>query len=206
MTYGVVYLVTNKHTGEQYVGQTRQKFLRRWAAHINTAKSKVAKKYKLANAILMFGEDAFLVEDLFYAFDAVGLDSAEIQIIDALKPTYNIAKGGAGHRGVRPSVEGCKARSERLRQQWANPEWRKAQVERIKAVAKTPEATLRGRTVSALGSAARAKQVVCVELNTAFDSIAEAARQLGMSHTGVRHAIAHKIQARGQFTLQEVVS
>lgn len=204
MTYGVVYLVTNKHTGEQYVGQTRQKFLRRWAAHINTANSNVAKKYKLANAILAHGEDAFLVEDVFYAFDAAGLDAAEVEIISALQPTYNIAKGGAGHRGVRPSEAVCNARSERLKKQWSDFGWRKAQVEKIQATTKTPEARARGQKVAALGSAARAKQVVCLELNTAFDSIAEAARQLGLSHTGVRHAIAHKIKARGHYTLQEV--
>ena len=35
--YGSIYIVTNTVTGEQYVGQTRQKALRRWKCHIKNA-------------------------------------------------------------------------------------------------------------------------------------------------------------------------
>ncbi len=204
--YGSIYVVTNTATGEQYVGQTRQKAVRRWKCHINTANSKVATKYKLAQAILEHGEAAFKFSEVFSAFDAEALDAAEVGFIAALAPAYNIAKGGAGHRGVTPSAEVCRVRSERLKRQWADPVWRAAQLAKLHTLAESPGASLRGKHVAALGSAARAKKVFCTEIKHVFPSVAEAARVLGLSHSGVRHAIAHKIKARGQYTLQEVVS
>jgi group I intron endonuclease len=153
--YGSIYVVTNTVTGEQYVGQTRQKALRRWKCHVNTANSKVATKYKLAQAILEHGANAFKFAEFFSAFDAAALDIMEVKLIEELSPAYNIAKGGAGHRGVVPSAEICKARSERLKRQWADPDWREIQIEKIKQVAATPEATERGRKVAVLGTAAR---------------------------------------------------
>lgn len=153
--YGSIYVVTNTATGEQYVGQTRQKAVRRWKCHINTANSKVAAKYKLAQAITKYGQTAFEFKEVFSAFDAPALDAAEVAFIAELAPAYNITKGGAGHRGVVPSVEVCRARSERLKQQWANPVWRAGQLEKLKAMAATLEASERGKKVAAIGNAAR---------------------------------------------------
>lgn len=204
--YGSIYVVTNTATGEQYVGQTRQKAVRRWKCHINTANSKVAAKHKLAQAITKYGQGAFDFKEVFSAFDAPALDAAEIAFIAKLAPAYNIAKGGAGHRGVVPSDEVCRARSERLKRQWSDPVWRAGQLEKLKKLAESPEAVLRGKRVAALGSAARAKKVFCAEIDQIFSSVAEAARALGLSHSGVRHAIAHRIKARGQYTLQGVAS
>ena len=153
--YGSIYVVTNTVTGEQYVGQTRQRAARRWKCHINTARSKVAVKYKLASAIIQYGADAFIFKEFFTAFDAKALDAIEVQTIAELKPAYNIAKGGAGHRGVVPSPAVCRQRSERLKKQWADPEWRAAQIEKIKMLAASPEARERGKKVAALGNKAR---------------------------------------------------
>lgn len=153
--YGSVYLVTNTVTKEQYVGQTRQKPERRWKTHINTANSAVAPKYLLAQAILKYGTEVFRFSEVFCAFDADALNSAEIEWIAAVAPAYNITKGGAGHRGVVASPEVCKARSERIKRKWADPVWRAAQVEKLKQLAATPEAVARGRAVAAIGIAAR---------------------------------------------------
>lgn len=202
--YGSIYVVTNTATGEQYVGQTRQQALRRWKCHVNTANSSVAKKYLLAQAIALHGAQTFAFEEVFTAFDADALNEAEVQMIAELGPRYNIAKGGAGHRGVVPSSEVCKNRSERLKRQWANPDWRQRQLEKIKLLAATPEARERGKKVAALGSAARAKKVFCSEQNMLYPSVAAAAKALGLSHSGVRNALANKIRAKGQYTLQEV--
>ena len=204
--YGSIYVVTNTATGEQYVGQTRQKALRRWKCHINTANSKVAAKHKLATAIIQHGEAVFKFEEVFTAFTPEALNEAEVLMIADLQPVYNIAKGGAGHRGVVPSPDVCAKRSERLKRQWQNPEWRQQQIEKIKLLASTPEAKERGRQVARLGSAARAKQIFCVEQKTVYPSVAETARALGMSHSGVRHALSHKIKAKGVYTLQEATA
>lgn len=155
MLYGVIYLITNKCTGEQYIGQTRKKAAQRFSSHISMAYSPTTKKYKLAKAIVQYGAGAFDMQELYCAFDSGALNQAEICLIADYKPAYNIAKGGAGHRGVKPSAEVCKARSERLKRQWKNPEWRAKQCEKIKALAKTPEASLRGKQVAAIGIKAR---------------------------------------------------
>jgi len=36
---GIIYIITNKITGKQYVGQTIQKLNRRWGQHITNAKN-----------------------------------------------------------------------------------------------------------------------------------------------------------------------
>jgi len=203
--YGSVYLVTNTVTSEQYIGQTRQKSLRRWKNHINTANSTVAKKYKLANAINVFGKDNFNFQEVFVAFDADALNAAEIAWIEDIKPAYNITKGGAGHKGVCYSAEVCKARSERLKRQWSNPEWRDKQITQLKEISKTAEARIRGQQVCKIGSAARARHVFCPELQCTFLSVADAAKYLNMSHTGIRYAIANNSKVKKQYTLLEGV-
>jgi group I intron endonuclease len=155
MRYGSIYIVTNTVTEEQYVGQTRQKARCRWEAHINTANSQAAKKYKLAKAIIAYGKEAFEFIEVFSAFDAATLNAVEINLIEELSPAYNITKGGAGHRGVVPSLEVCKARSERLKRQWADPDWRAKTERNIRQAAQTPEAAERGKKVAAIGIAAR---------------------------------------------------
>jgi group I intron endonuclease len=153
--YGSIYIVTNTATGEQYVGQTRQKAQRRWKCHVNTANSKAAVKHKLANAILDYGVSAFDFREVFLAFSAAALNDAEVALIAELSPAYNIAKGGAGHRGVAVSPEIRRGRSERLKRQWADPVWRMQQTEKVKQASANPEASARGRAVAKIGNAAR---------------------------------------------------
>jgi len=153
--YGSIYVVTNTVTGEQYVGQTRQKAARRWKTHVNTANSQATQKYKLTKAIIEYGKESFAFVEIFSAFDATTLNSAEIKFIEELSPVYNIAKGGAGHRGVVASAETRKARSERLKRQWANTDWRSKTEKSIRQASQTPEATERGKKVAAIGIAAR---------------------------------------------------
>jgi group I intron endonuclease len=154
--YGSIYLITNTVTAEQYVGQTRLKNVNtRWRNHVNCANSQVVKKYKLANAITQYGKQAFVFEEIYQAFDAKALNDAEIQFITDLNPAYNIAKGGAGHRGVIPSPELCNQRSVRLKLKWSDPVWRSKQIERIKENAQTEAAKERGKKVAQIGTKAR---------------------------------------------------
>lgn len=204
MRYGSIYIATNNHTGEQYVGQTRQPVQKRWAAHWRSAICSTARKAKFQNALLEFGCEAFKVEEFFVAFDAEELNRAEIAVIAELQPSYNSSKGGMGLRPIEVTESTKLKRSEAAKARWANPEWKARTVQSIQRAGQTPEAAERGKKVAAIGSAARLKSVICVELNTSFDSITEAARQLGLSISGVRYAIAHKIKTRGCYTLQEV--
>lgn len=206
MRYGSIYIVTNTVTGEQYVGQTRQKAARRWKTHVNTANSKVTHKYKLSKAIIEYGRDAFEFKEVFSAFDSAALNLAEINFIAELSPAYNIAKGGAGHRGVTPSPEICKARSERLKRQWANPDWRAAQIEKLKQLSSSPEAIQRGKCVAAIGSAARAKHVFCPEIACSFLSVSHAAKYLDVNYSSVRSALRNGSKIKDKFTILEVVN
>ncbi len=204
--YGSIYVVTNTVTGEQYVGQTRQKAARRWKTHINTANSQATQKYKLTKAIIEHGKESFEFVEVFSAFDAATLNAAEIKFIEELSPVYNITKGGAGHRGVVASAETCKARSERLKRQWANTDWRATQIEKLKQLSNSPEATQRGKCVAAIGSAARAKHVFCPEINCSFLSVSHAAKYLNVSHTGVRYALRNGSKIKDKFTILEVAN
>lgn len=204
--YGSIYVVTNTVTGEQYVGQTRQKAVRRWKCHINTAHSEAAPKYRLAHAILEYGKAAFEFAEVFSAFDAKTLDTVEMNLIAELSPTYNIAKGGAGHRGVVASKEVCLARSERLKRQWANPAWKATQIEKLKQLSNSPDAVERGKRVAVIGSAARAKHVFCPEMKCSFLSVSHAAKYLNVSHTGVRYALRNRSKIKDKFTILEVVN
>jgi group I intron endonuclease len=205
MRYGSIYVVTNSLTGEQYVGQTRQSVQKRWAAHWRTAICSKSKKAKFQIALTKFGQDAFEIREVFVAFDAETLNSAEIKLIAELQPVYNASRGGKGLRPVVVTEETKRKRSERLKRQWSNPEWKAEQIKKLKQMSATPEASLRGRRVAIHGSAARARHIFCPEMQCSFLSVSAAAKHLGLSRSGARHAIAHKIKARGQYTLQEIV-
>lgn len=150
LRYGSIYVVTNTVTGEQYVGQTRQIAARRWKSHINTANSKAAPKYLLAKAIIKYGPEVFKFAEVFSAHSSAALNEVEIALIAEISPTYNTTKGGSGHRGVIPSAEVCKGRSERLKRQWADPAWRAKQVAKLAEISKTPEAKERGKKLAEL--------------------------------------------------------
>jgi len=126
MRHGSIYLATNTHTGEQYVGQTRQLVEKRWDAHWRTAICATSRKAKFQEALTTFGRDVFQVAEVFVAFDADALNAAEIALIAELQPAYNATRGGKGKTVVS-----------------------------IQRAAQTPEAKGRGRTVSSIGNAAR---------------------------------------------------
>ena len=155
MRYGSIYVATNKHTGEQYVGQTRQPVQKRWAAHWRTAICSTARKARFQNALLEFGCDAFEVEEVFVAFDAEALNHAEIAVIAELQPSYNASKGGMGLRPFEVTEATKRKRSEAAKARWANPEWREKTVQSIQRAAQTPAATARGKKVASIGIAAR---------------------------------------------------
>jgi len=50
--FGIIYLITNKVTGKQYVGQTVQALVKRWVAHVSVARKS---PWPLGFAILKTG-------------------------------------------------------------------------------------------------------------------------------------------------------
>jgi group I intron endonuclease len=155
MRYGSIYLVTNTHTGEQYVGQTRQSVQKRWDAHWRTAVCETSRKAKFQGALTTFGRDAFQVVEVFVAFDADALNAAEIAMIAELQPVYNATRGGKGLWPITVSEETKRKRSDAAKARWANQQWKAKTVASIQRATQTPEAKDRGRTVSSIGNAAR---------------------------------------------------
>lgn len=151
MRYGSIYIATNKHTGEQYVGQTRQSVEKRWAAHWRTANCPTSRKAKFQDALVAFGVNAFDVVESFVAFDADALNDAEIALIADMQPAYNATRGGKGLRPVAVSDEVRRKRSEAAKARWANPDWKEKTVAALKKAHSTPEATERGKKLAIFG-------------------------------------------------------
>lgn len=129
MRYGSIYLLTNQHTGQQYVGQTIKSVKRRWASHrIAAKKPKFAVSYNIAK----YGPEAFKVEELYVAFDREELNAAEKAIIADMTPALNLTRGGAGHP-VPMSEERKKKLTQLIKSLWADPEWRAQTVAKLKA-------------------------------------------------------------------------
>ena len=92
MSTGAIYIITNKITKKQYVGQSTQPNTR-WVQH-KSCKPGV----HLANSIHKHGIDAFSFEILGYT-DTMFLDSFEkywIHKLDTLNSGYNMTEGGGG--------------------------------------------------------------------------------------------------------------
>ena len=147
MRYGSIYIATNKHTGDQYVGQTRKLVEKRWDSHWRTAICATSRKAKFQNAIIEFGKDAFKVDEIFVAFDAEALNFAEISVIADLQPAYNSSRGGKGLRPIVVSDSTRAKRSEAAKARWANPDWKAKTVQALQAAAQTPEASARGKAL-----------------------------------------------------------
>lgn len=158
MRHGSVYIATNKHTGEQYVGQTRQLVQKRWAAHWRTATCATSRKAKFQEALSVFGRDAFKVTEVFVAFDADALNAAEIKLIAELNPAYNSTRGGKGLRPILVSEETKRKRSEAAKARWLNPEWKAKTVASLRESHNTDAAKLQARNLAAIKVGTKASE------------------------------------------------
>lgn len=101
--FGIIYLITNKVTGKQYVGQTTVGIRRRWQMHQTTAKTKNL-PYPISHAIRKYGALAFELQVLDTAMGRDDLNTKEIHWIGALNTKapggYNLTLGGEGTTGA----------------------------------------------------------------------------------------------------------
>ncbi len=205
MRYGSIYLLTNQHTKEQYVGQTIKSVDRRWYAHCISAK---IPKFPIAHNIALHGKDVFDVRELFVAFSKPDLDWAEQAFIATFKPTLNKTRGGAGSPR-KLSAEECVARSEAAKRRWADPEWKAQTVESLKLAVRptVPYEVLRerGRAVcekrwaghvkkvrTANGTAERTAQRVSATTQTWQNSEIRAKRVAGIRQANTRPEVKAK--------------
>ncbi|MFD1693572.1 GIY-YIG nuclease family protein [Azotobacter chroococcum] len=118
---GVVYLVTHKETGRQYVGITIQSFEMRWKGHVESAaKDSIKSEHSLHAAIRKFGQDAFTIEVIDHGSMNHDLEIKErswIKKFNTLVPNgFNISPGGtSGGSTPKPiTVDDIKFKSRRL--------------------------------------------------------------------------------------------
>jgi group I intron endonuclease len=90
----IIYKITHKLSGKSYIGQTTETLLHRWIEH----NSNKHKKFALQHAIIKYGKDAFLVEEIAEYTNLEDLNNAEEYYIDfynTLAPNgYNLTTGG----------------------------------------------------------------------------------------------------------------
>lgn len=99
---GYIYKVTNKINAKVYIGQTSRTIEERWREHITDAYGRDKEsRFAFHRAILKYGKDAFLVEEIEEC-DSSELDARErywIEYYDAYHKGYNADFGGRSNRG-----------------------------------------------------------------------------------------------------------
>lgn len=91
-----IYLVTNRITGKQYVGQTTRTVKERWADHCSLTKNK--HRSALRSAIAKYGSENFSIEIIDSAVSLEELNQKEVDWINKLNTLapygYNLEGGG----------------------------------------------------------------------------------------------------------------
>lgn len=116
--YGI-YGIINKINGKVYVGQTGERFLRRYWHHQWKLRDNSHDNVYLQNAWNKYGEDNFDYVILEAVSDSSLLDELEIKYIDYYKKnnlSYNMLLGGGGRRGFKMSENAKKIIAEKNRQ------------------------------------------------------------------------------------------
>ena len=98
----IVYLLRNMSNGKMYVGQTSQRFEKRWVAHLSDARR--GSNLRLHRAIRKYGPNSFFCAGLFHFAGTEQADLWEKHCISVLGTQdeyigYNMADGGQGRRG-----------------------------------------------------------------------------------------------------------
>lgn len=99
------YLISCCLTDKRYVGITARSLRQRWREHVNDSSRRARKP--LSISIREYGEEAFRIEPIFFAFtygDLLASERALIEQWGSLSPTgYNLSPGGQGCIGLKRS-------------------------------------------------------------------------------------------------------
>lgn len=112
MEQAIIYVLTCKDTGLQYVGQTIFALDKRWRQHVNDSRNKDAKGMRLfylQSAIAKYGADAFDREVIATCTrqDADEEESKYIEQLQTVAPKgYNLTSGGQGYNKRHVNPEG----------------------------------------------------------------------------------------------------
>lgn len=143
--YGIIYVITHRESGQQYVGQTTRELEERWRrGHVGGAVSRRGKERTyIMNAIAKHGAETFIVETLDWAMSKAELDQKEtfwIAFLDTQTPKgYNIKDGGANGRPHPDAVAKRAAKLVGRKLHPSHPFCRKGRVSNNKGKKATPE-------------------------------------------------------------------
>ena len=153
--YGAIYLIKNNITEKCYVGQTRQKVNTRWCNHKTKLNSGTHHSKKLQKEWAIYGQEAFDFIEIFNTKDRDYLNVVEKQVIEDLRPFYNMTSGGAGSKDRTITDTERKLFSKRLKSKWEDPVWRSKQIELLKKSHKTDAVLTQIKAVQHLGTLKR---------------------------------------------------
>ena len=127
----VIYKATNTKTGKIYIGKYERKFNIRKSQHKHNAFIKKIDTY-LYKSMRKHGFDVFKWEIIDTAETKDELNKKEIYWIKRLKSRapngYNMTNGGDGGTGFKHNEETRKQMSERQKNKWKNPDYRRRMV------------------------------------------------------------------------------
>lgn len=131
----IVYRITHRESGKQYIGQTKHALKIRWRKHLYDVK--YGSRTYLHSAIRKHGPDAFDIEVLDRCETAAEAKTREIELIAELrtfaKRGYNLTIGGDGVVGHSPSADQRRAMSEATKRKWSEPDYRRRSKESMSA-------------------------------------------------------------------------
>lgn len=109
----IVYQITNKVNDKSYIGVTTQSLRQRMNEHFARLDRKSGQENKFTAAKKKYGRDNFDVKVIAECKSKTELENKEIELIEKLKPEYNIAPGGnVGAKGYKWTDEARKKMSE----------------------------------------------------------------------------------------------
>jgi group I intron endonuclease len=212
----IVYVITNKINGKQYVGQTVQPLENRWVRHYS-GKGQGCSAIK--SAIKKYGKENFLVEEIYKAESLTDLNEKESEFINkfnTLAPNgYNLTTGGERPRFTEES------KRKNSESQMGKIPWNKGltatQDDRLNKQKRfgskhhnfgkpTSEKQKSAVSSSAKKNAEKRKiKVFCHENGITYSSITEAARSLGLNTGSISSVLSGNSNRAKGYTFDKVL-
>jgi group I intron endonuclease len=212
----IVYCYTNLINLKMYVGQTCQTLEERWYQQCCESQSNMV----IGRAIKKYGKEAFTKEVLAYGLNKETANVLEREYIHLFKHLgyilYNVADGGTIGDGINESIR--RKMSEGQKRQWNRPGQRERMSARRKVLAATTNvmqkcsaanksATARAKRIETMNSPRMQEYyktrgntpVYCVETNTTYISLSQAAQALGVRAGNICNVLQGKRNHTGGY-------
>jgi group I intron endonuclease len=144
-----IYTITNKVTGDFYVGSAHN-FSARWKLHNTNLRAGKHHSRRLQNSWDKHGVDAFAFTVVVVCAKADVLMYEDL-CIRALQPQYNMAKSAQSRAGLRNTEKHNSSIAAKALERWADPEFKEAMRAKMKLSAKPLESAKHWREFTAFG-------------------------------------------------------